>query len=259
MKVNVKFHSAYKKYFEQDSYEVDITTYSDIVLYLKGVHPRFANYLRRIEIGKIEECVGLVDQKFNCITSDIQNVKRPKQGETIYITPIIAGGGGKGGTIVLAIALIAIAIAVPYAVGFAAQATAAGLGAGVGATAGAGGFLSVMTTGFTVMGSFMSSLMIGIGMMGLNMLISAFTSKPKNPVSGSPDSAARTENNMFGALQNSTEAGASIPLHYGMTRVSGQFVSGYLHTTQHGRGNDPSVQSIFQANQTPNAILDEAA
>jgi len=257
LKVNVKFHSAYKKYFEQDSYEVDITTYSDIVLYLKGVHPRFANYLRRIEIGEIEECVGLVDQKFNCITSDIQNVKRPKQGETIYITPIIAGGGGKGGTIVMAIALIAIAIAVPYAVGLSAQLAAAGGGMGIGATA--GGFASVMATGFTVMGSFMSSLMIGIGMMGLNMLISAFTSKPKNPVSGSPDSAARTENNMFGALQNSTEAGASIPLHYGMTRVSGQFVSGYLHTTQHGRGNDPSVQSIFQANQTPNAILDEAA
>jgi len=259
LKVNVKFHSAYKKYFEQDSYEVDITTYSDIVLYLKGVQPRFANYLRRIELGEIEECVGLVDQKFNCITSDIQNVKRPKQGETIYITPIIAGGGGKGGMIVMAIALIAIAIAVPYSIGYAAQMAQIQAIAGTTAGAAVGSFTTVMSAGFAVMGSFMTSLMVGIGMMGLNMLISAFTSKPKNPVSGSPDSAARTENNMFGALRNATEAGAPIPLHYGMTRVSGQFVSGYLHTTQHGKGNDPSVQSIFQANQTPNAILDEAA
>lgn len=250
MKVNIKFHSAYKKYFEQDSYEVDITTYSDIVLYLKGVHPRFSNYLRRIEIGEIEECVGLVDQKFNCITSDIQNVKRPKQGETIYITPIIAGGGGKTGMIIAMVAIIAVSFMIPnpfaLAPGFIGPPTAVQAAASLGGAA------------LAAIGG-MSALTISLGMMALNMLISAFTSKPKNPVSGSPDSAARTENNMFGALRNSAEAGASIPLHYGMTRVSGQFVSGYLHTTQHGKGNDPSVQSIFQANQTPNAILDEAA
>ena len=255
MKVKVKFHSSYKKYFDDDSYDVDIATYSDILFYLKGMHPRFANYIHQIENGDINEYIGLVDSKFNCISSDIQNVKRPKDGEVVYISPVIAGAGGKMGGIIMGIALIAVAIAVPYALG-AAHIAAMAPGAMGGFT---GGFMGTMSVGFSVMGSMMSSLMVQIGMMGLNMLMGAFTKKPKNPVQGSPDSAARTENNMFCALSNTTESGTPVSLHYGMTRVAGQFVSGYLHTSRHGKGKDPSVQTLFNAGHTPNAIVNKEA
>ena len=61
----------------------------------------------------------------------------------------------------------------------------------------------------------------------------------------------RTENNMFGSLQNTTTSGIPIPLNYGVMRVAGQFLSGYVLSTEHGQDNSPSVESIFVADSTP--------
>ena len=64
-------------------------------------------------------------------------------------------------------------------------------------------------------------------------------------------SGTRTENNMFGSLKNTTTAGTPILLNYGLFRVGGQFLSGYVLSQQHAQDSAPSVQSIFNANQTP--------
>ena len=74
LKVKVKFHSSYKKYFDDDSYDVDIATYSDILFYLKGMHPRFANYIHQIENGDINEYIGLVDSKFKVLINSNSSV-----------------------------------------------------------------------------------------------------------------------------------------------------------------------------------------
>ena len=50
---------------------------------------------------------------------------------------------------------------------------------------------------------------------------------------------------MFGSLQNSTQSGTPIPLVYGQMRVSGQFISGYLNTTEHGQDTIINVKEQF--------------
>lgn len=213
----------------------------------------------------------LVDSTFRVLDHNAKQMKKIKDGDVYYVAPMIVGGGGKRGFIAIAaFAVLAIAtggfglmaapaagVGVPGTVG---AATMAGEGGGVlaGTLANSGGSTIFGSVGaaFSSMPTFLQSI---IGNLAISFITSLFTKKPKSPVAATPDSAARTENNMFNSLQNSTESGTPIALNYGMTRVAGQFVSGYLHTTAHGKGNDPAVQSLFQANHTPNAILDEAA
>jgi predicted phage tail protein len=53
------------------------------------------------------------------------------------------------------------------------------------------------------------------------------------------------ENGAFESLTNSTSSGTPIPLHYGMPRVSGQFLSGYVDSTQHGKNDLIKVRDKF--------------
>ena len=58
------------------------------------------------------------------------------------------------------------------------------------------------------------------------------------------DSSTRGSD-MFGSLQNTTESGTPIALVYGESRVAGQFVSGYLNTTSHGKSDVIRVGDQF--------------
>ena len=53
------------------------------------------------------------------------------------------------------------------------------------------------------------------------------------------------ENSMFGSLTNSTEPGTPIALHYGMVRVGGQLVSGYIETEEHEKDDIVKVSDMF--------------
>ena len=50
---------------------------------------------------------------------------------------------------------------------------------------------------------------------------------------------------MFGSLQNTIDSGVAIPLIYGMHRVTGQLISGYLDTVDHGKEDIITVGSRF--------------
>jgi predicted phage tail protein len=52
-------------------------------------------------------------------------------------------------------------------------------------------------------------------------------------------------NDMFGGLQNTISSSTPIPLIYGMHRVPGQLISGYLDTVDHGRDDNITVESRF--------------
>lgn len=270
MQIELRIHSSYKPYFDQSSYSIEVIDFEDIHLYLRNLHPKFDAYLKAVQRKDTEEAVCLVDSTFRALDYNTKQMKKIKDGDVYYVAPMIVGGGGKRGFIAIAaFAVLAVATggfglmaapaggAMPGAVG---GATMAGEGGGVLAGtlggSGGGGIFGSLGTAVSNMPTFLKSI---IGNLAISFITSLFTKKPKSPVAATPDSAARTENNMFNSLQNSTESGTPIALNYGMTRVAGQFVSGYLHTTAHGKGNDPAVQSLFQANHTPNAILDEAA
>ena len=70
-----------------------------------------------------------------------------------------------------------------------------------------------------------------------------FTKKPKNDVQ---EESTTRQNGMFGSLKNSTQSGTSIALHYGLMRVSGHLLSGYIDTEDHGKSTVVKVEDFFE-------------
>lgn len=53
------------------------------------------------------------------------------------------------------------------------------------------------------------------------------------------------QNGMFGNLTNTMESGTPIPLQYGLVRVAGQMLSGYIDSDQHGKTDVVKVEDKF--------------
>jgi predicted phage tail protein len=218
----IKIHSAYKNIFSQSEYTADLTRYGDLPFYLGSMHPKFRNYANAIHTGDCQEGYSLLDKTLKVVEEEDLYIKKIKQDDVFYVVPAIVGGGGKRTTTLLAVAALGIATG-----GF-------GLGAAGGAatgTAAAGG-------GFAF-GSFAQTLGVNIG---LALVTSLFTKREKIKET---DQNIR-ENDMFGGLQNTVNSGTPIPLIYGMHRVAGQLISGYLDTVDHGKSDTITVASRFE-------------
>lgn len=245
MLINLKIHSAFQKYFDQETYKVDAFNAESINDYLRAVHPKFSNYISQIESGDCQESYSLVDSNFKLIENDAFGIKKFKEGETVYIAPLVVGGGGKRGTFLL---LMFAAVAAPYLI---AQLTAAptiaatGIPAGTSTMAGGiaggggGGFFAGFGKAFAAMPSFAKSI---VGNLAMSVVASIFTKKPK--ASQQTESTTR-ENGMFGSLTNTSTSGTPVPLHYGQVRVAGQFLSGYINSEEHGKNDVISVGDQF--------------
>ena len=97
--------------------------------------------------------------------------------------------------------------------------------------------------------SFIQSI---IGNLALSLITSLFTSKPPGrDQQVTQDSGTRTENNMFGSLVNSTTSGTPVSINYGLFRLGGQFLSGYVLSAQHDRDNAPTIESYFAPASSP--------
>ena len=236
----IRIHSTLRKYTADiKSLQVSINTYDQVIAYLSNSFKEFATYSNKIKEGKIDEGIALVDENFKILHPTEFPLKKVKNDEIIYVVPLITGGGGKRGFLLLA----AVAIVAPYAIGLAAGAG----GAGFAATYSAG--LSSIGTAFSGMTGALGGSGIGasfarsiIGNLALSVLSSIFTKKPK--MAEQVDSSTRGSD-MFGSLQNTTESGTPIALVYGESRVAGQFVSGYLNTTSHGKSDVIRVGDQF--------------
>jgi predicted phage tail protein len=236
----IKIHSTLRKHTADiKSLQVSINTYDEVIAYLSNSFKEFATYSNKIKEGKIDEGIVLVDKNFKVLHPTEFSLKKVKNDEVIYVVPLITGGGGKRGFLLL----LAVAVVAPYAIGLA----GAGAGAGFGATYSAG--LSSIGTAFSGMTGALSGSSIGasfarsiIGNLALSVLSSIFTKKPK--MAEQVDSSTRGSD-MFGSLQNTTESGTPIALVYGESRVAGQFVSGYLNTTSHGKSDVIRVGDQF--------------
>ena len=220
MLTKIKIHSAYKSIFSQSEYTADLTRYGDLPFYLGSMHPKFRNYANSIHTGECQEGYSLLDKTLTVVEEEDLYIKKIKQDDVFYVVPAIVGGGGKRTTTLLAVAALGIATG-----GF-------GLGAAPGAAA-AGGSAGIFGGGFA------STLGVNIG---LALVTSLFTKREKIKET---DQNIR-ENDMFGGLQNTVNSGTPIPLIYGMHRVAGQLISGYLDTVDHGKSDTITVASRFE-------------
>jgi len=215
----IKIHSAYKNIFSQSEYTADLTRYGDLPFYLGSMHPTFRNYANAIHTGACQEGYSLLDKTLTVVEEEDLYIKKIKPNDVFYVVPAIVGGGGKRTTTLLAVAALGVATG---GFGFAAG------GAGGAAAGGAFGF-----------GSFASTLGVNIG---LALVTSLFTKREKIKET---DQNIR-QNDMFGGLQNTVNSGTPIPLIYGMHRVAGQLISGYLDTVDHGKSDTITVASRFE-------------
>jgi len=216
----IKIHSAYKNIFSQSEYTADLTRYGDLPFYLGSMHPKFRNYANAIHTGDCQEGYSLLDKTLNVIEEEDLHIRKIKPNDVFYVVPAIVGGGGKRTTTLLAVAALGIATG-----GF-------GLAAAPGAAA-AGGSAGIFGGGFA------STLGVNIG---LALVTSLFTKREKIK---EVDQNIRA-NDMFGGLQNTVNSGTPIPLIYGMHRVAGQLISGYLDTVDHGKSDTITVASRFE-------------
>jgi len=87
----------------------------------------------------------------------------------------------------------------------------------------------------------MKTIGLNLAMAGLSALM---TKSPAKRASKQTDSTTR-EAGMFGGLTNSSTSGTPVSLVYGMNRVGGQFLSGYISSISHGSSDTISVGAQF--------------
>ena len=234
----LKFHSSLHKYVASPKVKVSLNSCDEVINFLKGTQPNLAKYINRISLSRTSENLMLCDSDGRIITTEESVLKKPADDEILHVVPCVYGGGGKTGQLIIGIALVA-------AVGFAMA--PAGVGAGFlglsSATQAAGGGAFLKGAALSTFGK----IVLGVGVsMTLGGLAQMFTKPPKSAkMENKFDGEARRENDMFGALQNTTDSGTPIPLIYGNTRIAGQLISGYLDVTEHGRDDTVKVSTSF--------------
>ena len=237
--INLKIHSAYSKFFTEKSYTLEAYTASDVLFYLKALHPKFSKYMTQVHSGVSEEGISILDSKLNQISDDMLEVKKFKEGETIHLVPNISGGGGK--RFRNALLFMALIVAAPYIMSYLGTLGAGGSAAAVSGTVApvpmAAPIVQAGSTGLSVM----KTIGLNLAMAGLSALM---TKSPAQRASKQTDSTTR-DAGMFGGLTNSSTSGTPVALVYGMNRVGGQFLSGYISSISHGSSDTISVGAQF--------------
>jgi predicted phage tail protein len=232
--VTIKPHSSFSSYFLEKQYVADFSTYNDLLFYLNGMHKRFINYLRIQKSQGIEESFVILDKNLKIINPEELSIKRAKDGDIFHIVPAIVGGGGKRGGLLAVVAVAAFAfIALPAL----AVAGTVATGAGVATSAGT-----------TTLGSkILTNLVINIG---LALLSSLFATKPSEENT--------RQNDMFGSLTNTTSSGVPVAINYGLVRVAGQMINGYVLSLSHGKSQNMNVYGeVYTTDSTSRAQQEE--
>ena len=260
-----------KSFFDDDEYKIDASSSIDVIFYIQSMHPRLGLFMKQAQVFETFEDFCFLDDEGKQIDNKTLSFHKFKDNDTVYIAPMISGGGGRTGTIIIAAALIAVAIAAGqihamYLLNFAPGGLA---GTGVGTVTAAslgintGGLMATLAaSSIAPFMGIVSTVAMSIGVsLAMSAIQQQFVASPQAQRTRSTrDSGTRSENNMFGSLTNSTKADSPIALNYGNMRVAGQFLSGYILSQQHAKNDSPTIASIFNANQSPlSAEAEEAA
>ena len=229
MIISIKPHSSIQKFFRGTDLKVDIAAYSDLLYYINSMHPDFIKYVKQQVENNLQETFSFLDKNLKEINKDDMYMRRPKENDVIYIVPVIVGGGGKRGVgaIIAAAAFIFFLPAILASAGVAGVAGVAGATLGTAAAVGNIGILG------STLGAVTGTIGLNLALMGVSML---FMPKTKTAESS-------RDNDMFGSLVNTTSSGIPIPINYGLVRVAGQLISGYVKTIE----SDPSIDKPVSA------------
>lgn len=248
MLVTIHFHPLLQPMTGVSSHRFDINSLSEIKNALSVLFPKIRRYIREITSGTLRENLSLITPEGTILNRSQYYLDKIINKE-LTLVPIIAGAGGKGLGIILGIVLIAAAFF-----------TGGGSLAGLMAEGGGSGF-AASTTILGAQGSFFSLTAGGLMKMGLGLVLSGLMQLLMQPPSprGPSDSGQRRNNDMFDAFENSTDPNTPIPLIYGMPRVSGQLISGYVETITHGESDVISVTDIIYKRTDIDAYVDPDA
>jgi len=243
MLLTLHFHPLLQPMTGVKSHKFDVNSLSDIKDALSVLFPKIRRYIKQISAGTLRENLSLITPEGTILTRKEYYIDRVTTKE-LTLVPVIAGAGGKGLGIILGIALIATAF-------FTGGGSLAGLFSGAGS-----GFAG-STAIIGAQGSFFSLTAGGLLKMGLGLVLSGLMQMIMQPPTpqGPGDSAQRRNNDMFDAFDNTTDPNTSIPLIYGMPRVGGQLLSGYVETITHGESDVISVSDIvYKRTQIDNYV-----
>lgn len=247
--LTIKPVGSMKSFFDDDEYTIDVKTCIDVIFYIQSMHPRLGLFMKQAQSLATFEDFCFLDAESKIIDPQLFPFHKFKEDDILYIAPVIVGAGGRTGTIIIIVALIAITIAMPYLAPATKQTAAA---------------TAKMQTAFVAAQSAFSvtNIVTNIAInMALSLIQQQFVKAPQAQRTRSTgDSGTRSQNDMFGALTNTTKPDSPVALNYGNMRVAGQFLSGYILSQQHAKNDAPTVASIFNANQSPlSAEAEEAA
>ena len=233
MLLTLHFHPLLQPMTGVKAHTFAVDSLSDIKDALSVLFPKIRKYIRQISAGTLRENLSLITPEGNILNRKDYYTNKIENRE-LTLVPIIAGSGGKGLGIILGIVLIAAAVFLGpagAAIGSAAWSSAPIIGS-------AGSFFSLTAGGLLKMG-------IGLVLSGLMQMLM----KPPE-MKGPSDSAQRRNNDMFDALDNTTDPSTCIPLIYGMPRVAGQMLSGHVETISHGESDTIYVVDLLYKNRS---------
>lgn len=232
MLLTLHFHPLLQPMTGVKSHKFAVDSLSDIKDALSVLFPKIRKYIRQISAGTLRENLSLITPDGNILNRKDYYTNKVENRE-LTLVPVIAGSG-RGLGIILGIVLIAAAL-------FTGGAALFGGTGFVGSTAiggSAGGFFGLTAGGLLKMG-------IGLVLSGLMQMLM----KPPE-MKGPSDTAQRRNNDMFDALDNTTDPNTSIPLIYGMPRVAGQMLSGHVETISHGETDKIYVIDLLYKNRS---------
>ena len=226
MLIKIKPHSTLQKYFRGTDLKADINYYADILDYINSIHPDFLNYTKQQSHNDFQETFTFLDKNLREINQDEMFMRKAHEDDIIYIVPAIVGGGGKRGIFAI-LAIAALMLALPM--------LAPALSGTLSSTYIFGSATSAMSL---TVGGLIHTVGLNLAIMGVTMLL-----MPKPTIASGESSR---DNNAFGSLTNTTSSGTPIPLNYGLVRVAGQLISGYVKTAEStSAGEDVSLTDIL--------------
>lgn len=230
----LKFHKSLWKFTEgAQEHTLEADSYLYLINNCIELFPKLKRIFKQISSSRHskQELTLIVDGKI----LPLENLMFIPKGKDITLCPII-GGSGKVFTIIAIVVILAFTIWNP-----AGLVTVPGLTVAVtGGSIAAGTAGLVVGAGLTTLGS----LLVGIA---FSLALSLIAPTPSGPgrAEAAESGGARAANEVFGGLVNTSAQRTIIGLTYGLNRLAGQFISGYVKTINHGKEDTVSVEKQF--------------
>ena len=201
--LTVYFHKILHKYTDVESHSFEVEDFKSLINGLNHLFPKLKLYANTSNKGELLEFFTLVHNRTNII-KDNHYLKNtiPDDMLEIWLVPTISGSG-KIGKLLIGVAAIAVSF-----------------------------LLGPTSIALPFFGTFdLAKILFSVG---LNLVLGSFLEENlKAPELGgqTPDAAERRNNDSFDGLTNTISSNKAVNLNYGLVRIAGQFVSGYVETT----------------------------